>query len=187
MTSKPVPNQLTISGAIYARAIIDSPAIASSLGGLAPALGLLNPPYNIVVPDSSDEMSEIALVSAQQFWVRLDSRARFRAWSKADSDVVSIVEAGLQELEARICAWNLVEAEGKSGVLGSIWDVYLAWGAKRIVWLAKEIEMRKNGLDEYMKAQERGLLPAQHLYQRLEEDDNEETVDGEDLFDEKYA
>ena len=101
---------------------------------------------------------------------------------------MSIVEAGLEELEARITAWNAVEAEDERRVSGSVRDVYLIWGAKRIVWLVEEIEMRRNGLDEFIKAQDLGLLPTQHLWnthQQVEEAEAE-TLDGMDLFDEEY-
>ena len=196
--SRPISSRLTIPLVIYARANIDSTTVAPLSGELAPTLGLLYPPYTVVLPDSremkamledSDQALDVQLASAQQVWVRLDGRARFRAWSKADSNLVSIVEAGLEELEARITAWNAVEAEDGRRVSGSVREVYLTWGAKRIVWLFKEIEMRQNGLKEYIEAQTLGLLPTQHLYNshQQEEEAEDETPEGEDLFDEKYA
>ncbi|TFK77905.1 hypothetical protein K466DRAFT_607552 [Polyporus arcularius HHB13444] len=199
--SLPISARVTIPDAAHIRASHEIPSSTFlAIDDLGPALGILSPPYTFAAPDADElvalqendgDSMQITLNATQLIWYRLDSKTRFRAWSKVDSNTAQIVEAGVAELEARIHAWNAAteHGDGKDTVANGARDVYLHWGAKRIVWLVQELEVRRNGLEAYTDAQRDHQLPAQALWDRHDEPEtsgDENGEDEDDIFDEQY-
>ncbi len=131
------------------------------------------------------------LNATQAVWFRLDSRARYRTWSKVESNTAHIVETGVTELEARIHAWSAAAEQDNGTFVSEAREVYLNWAAKRIVGLAEELEVRRNGLEAYTNEPRDHHLPAQHLSVQQQVSEGSEYERGEDededdLFDAKY-
>ena len=196
----------TIPNIIRIRVSCHTPFSMTLIDDLAPDIGLLSSPYIFANPDNASlaalqashpDTFELALSTTQCVWVRLDSRARYRGWSKANSEITEIEKTAQAELEARIHAWNAVNENQDEQVSQTARSVYLNWGAKRIVWLAEELDIRRKGTDTYTNAQRLQQLPTQFLWhdaglehaQNLQEgsgSEEERDEDGHDLFDEQY-
>ncbi len=166
-----------------------------------PELGLRQRPYSFTMPDAQtlaaveandeDESLDLNLHALHCKWILEDSAARFEAWSASTLDEAEVVEAGVAELEGRIQAWIVLAANERWTELGMrLRDVYLDWGAKRVIWLAEELEIRQRGSEPYVAAFD--ALPAQVLDRTITEyledaDVLEDTGEEEDdLFSEKY-
>ncbi len=109
---------------------------------------------------------ERTLNSIHCAWVREEGRARFEAWSTRGSEEKDFVAAATAELGERVRAWNAVAAnESSAEEHGCFRKLYLDWGAKRIVWLWEELEVRRKGLEAYLAARRHSELPTQRLYE----------------------
>ena len=164
---------LSIPHAAYARAS-DYIPISWSFDNEGPDLGLRQSPYLFTPPDlmtitaveeTSNDLPALKLNSLQFDWAQEEGAARFRAWSRPDADEGMITAAAFAELQDRILAWSaLVTAQDDMGLSEYIRDVYVNWGAKRMVWLEEELEIRQQGLEAYINAYRQKELPTQVLY-----------------------
>ncbi len=187
---------------MHERASIFCPISWSFEGDYGPDLGLREPPYTFTVPDAemilavqepgNEDSLDLKLHALQCRWLLEEGAARFEAWSAPTLDMAGVVEAGIMELRARIHAWSLLERPGRwSKLCTSLREVYLDWGAKRVVWLVEELEIRQRGAEVYVAAFEQ--LPAQVLQRANEEYMAEDArvlddigEDEDDLFAEMY-
>ncbi|RDX40750.1 hypothetical protein OH76DRAFT_1423525 [Lentinus brumalis] len=75
-----------------------------------------------------------------------------------------IVKSSMRELSERVRAWEkLEERQMRTDEEKEIKEVAMEWGARRVVQLADELEIRKQGLDIYLSVRRRGNLPSQQL------------------------
>ena len=172
-TTTSLHHALSIPHAAYARAS-DYIPISWSFDNEGPDLGLRQSPYLFTPPDlmaitaveeTSNDLPALKLNSLQFDWAREEGAARFRAWSRPDTDEGTITTAALAELQDRILAWSaLATAQDDIGLRRYLREVYLNWGAKRIVWLEEELEIRRKGLEVYINAYRQKELPIQVLY-----------------------
>ncbi|TFK78943.1 hypothetical protein K466DRAFT_506455 [Polyporus arcularius HHB13444] len=168
-------------------------------------LGLRQPPYAFVLPDaaaiaaledSGNDGPELTLNSIHCSWIREEGRARFRAWSTAGGSEKDIIVAANAELGERVRAWNTVATDkGTAEEDARFRKLYLDWGAKRIVWLWEELEVRREGLEAYLTARAHSELPTQRLYQAnidyirslpSLEDSDDEPSDSDDWLSEMF-
>ncbi|KAI0693245.1 hypothetical protein C8T65DRAFT_744787 [Cerioporus squamosus] len=195
---------LTIPAAARSRAACYTP-ISWSLGhDEGPDLGLRSPPYTFrvaiaevdtlaAVQGNGNYPLELKLHTLQSWWLLEDGSARFTEWSAPDADEAHIMERANAELEARIQAWNAVAGKEDADGLEEAREVYLDWGAKRMVGLAQELDIWQMGVEAYIAAQAKKELPFQLLHRANREYvenlpvSEESEVEDDDLFSEKYA
>ena len=164
-----------------------------------PDLGIRHPPYAFTLPnvddivilqDAGDESLSLKLDALQLRWICEEQRARFIAWSEHGSDSGQVITPAIAELTARMHAWKSLAADSRWAAWAArVREVYLVWGAKRIVRLAEELEAWKHSRDAYVARYNDSLTPVvEHTeVESLESESNqEEEDDDDDLFAEKY-
>ncbi|RPD53250.1 hypothetical protein L226DRAFT_576494 [Lentinus tigrinus ALCF2SS1-7] len=165
-----------------------------------PDLGLCSSPYTFVMPDlnliaameeNGCEPLELKLRTLQARMAWSDAVGRMKEWSQQGLETSRIIEAGVADLKARVRAWNAVERDVSTTIPEGLREVYLDWGAKRLVELAEELEVRQKGVRAYNAAAKRVELPSQLLnvanmrYLESLEDEDKAQEDCGDLFTEE--
>lgn len=155
-------------------------------------------PYTFALPGADDITIledvgqyplELKLHALQCGWLHQEEDERFQVWSASTADGVQIVEAGIAELHARIHAWcSLAGHDRWARWAAGVREVYLSWGATRIVGLAEELESREGGREAYIAAYS---IPADgSCCADIESSEvshvSDEAEDEDDLFSEKY-
>ncbi|TFK83803.1 hypothetical protein K466DRAFT_602550 [Polyporus arcularius HHB13444] len=136
------------------------------------SLGLWSAPYTIALPDASIRPS---LHSGDGVWASPEARlsffhyaqlmdegmARAELWRGEDLDMAAVEAEIKDEIIARRDAW----VAARNGVVGTldayVHDVYLHWGARIIVMLGEELELRKRGVEAYVAGRSQRRLPWQ--------------------------
>ncbi|RDX41715.1 hypothetical protein OH76DRAFT_1489281 [Lentinus brumalis] len=166
--STTISNRVSIPDAMYAQVSRRTPPSNTTLADDGPDLGLRHAPYTFAMLDADDiednrgdATLNVNLHTLQRGWLMREGAARFELWSTlTDDKSEEIVEAGVTELNARIRAWNSLAADERWTALGAmVREVYLHWGAKRVIWLAEELDSRRQGCEAYVAAY--GDIPSQ--------------------------
>ncbi|KAJ2989458.1 hypothetical protein NUW54_g8778 [Trametes sanguinea] len=91
-------------------------------------------------------------------------RERRALWEDPLLDLESTKQEIKQEIQARCRAWESAlnsVCEGEEDIV--IRDIYLDWGARIPIMMAKEWEQRKEGIEVYMRLKRDGELPWQRM------------------------
>ncbi|KAL7279610.1 hypothetical protein ACG7TL_006016 [Trametes sanguinea] len=139
-------------------------------------LGLWSPPYVPTRPgdDALGPVRHRAVGRWDSFNARLCAvlydeilrrcRERRALWEDPLLDLESTEQEIKQEVQARCRAWESAlnsVCEGEEDIV--IRDIYLDWGARIPIMMAKEWEQRKEGIEVYMRLKRDGELPWQRM------------------------
>ncbi len=130
------------------------------LAALAHRGGGLTPRKNVPIHCSTAIPGKLHSI---QYTNAIDEGDRRRVlWEQRK--VEDIVESSTRELNERIQAWvRLEQRQMRTHEEEEIKQVALEWGARRVVQLWDELEIRKQGLETYLTFRRGGKLPSQQL------------------------
>ncbi|KAI0748682.1 hypothetical protein C8Q80DRAFT_1102861 [Daedaleopsis nitida] len=145
----------------------------------SPGLGLWTAPFNFVMPTNEDLMqfqddsAGRRLHSLQYFWVVAEGRKRRAEWTGKIPRLNAILKSAAHEVEQRLAGWlrlkslEIAESDADRVVIHT---VALQWGARIIVQLVQEMELRRAGLKHYRSIIEQSSLPWQMMMRSAEDD-----------------
>lgn len=151
------------------------------IGSPGLSLGLWDAPYKFQVPKpeaykslTAQEPADVrrddlpARLSSIQYDQMLEAaRTRANFWRTSDVDVEEVHRTICEEVTQRRDAWIAARDAGTLGEDGLVLDLYLCWGARILVMLAEEWEVRRSGLEQYVTAFEDRSLPWQKARKQM--------------------
>lgn len=139
-------------------------------------LGLWIPPYRVRQPDTA-AARQLQHRGDLGTWDCMEARvgaaiydriielgwARKRVWESPELDVERVGDQLHEEVSLRREGWELAYNTTCGDPERQFRDLYLGWGARIVVMLAEEWDLRKTGVESYIRAAAEGRLPWQQM------------------------